>query len=274
MDAQLRVAPLALYMSDRSPAGRIIVENISSEPRHVMINLRFGYPSTNLQGNVVMVYKDSAEATDPSAAQWIRVYPRQILLQPGEQQTFRFMARVPASLPDGEYWVRPVVTSNPLVNYSPDSKLAIRTKNSQSISMQFNVTYETVISINFRRGKVQTGVQLNFAEGQIVNDRFQFMIDVQRKGNAAFVGNIVCHLLDENNNELFAVKRELAVYYAMKRKYEFEVPTILQKRTHFIGVELNTDRQGNHAGDILQILPVSGTYPLRTQSRGTPTTKP
>jgi hypothetical protein len=265
--AQLRIAPLALFMSDRTPMERIIVENMSNEPREISISLRFGYPTSDSAGNVIMVYRDTIGEEEPSATEWIRVYPRQIVLHPGERQTFRFLARPPATLPEGEYWVRPVIHSQPFSTPVPPAQVTVQTRGSSSVGTRLNVMYETVISINFRKGRVGTGVAIRAMEGSIDHGQLSFMLDLERQGNAAYIGNMVCRLYDDRGQELYSTQREIAVYYSLRRRFTFGLPADVQRKATTMEVELNTERTGNKPGDILQASPVARSFFIRKASK-------
>src|SRR5690349_8343309 len=68
--ADVRIAPLALYLGDEARTGRIIVENMSDDPKDIEIALRFGYPASDSSGNVSVRMLDSVGTDEPSATGW------------------------------------------------------------------------------------------------------------------------------------------------------------------------------------------------------------
>ncbi|MGB9591584.1 MAG: hypothetical protein ACPL1K_03610, partial [Candidatus Kryptoniota bacterium] len=111
--AQVIVAPTILYMSDKDRFGTFIVMNRSTTPQEISIYFKFGYPSSDSLGNLFMQYGDSAAAQKYSCANWVRGFPRQFIINPGQQQIVRLTVTPPPDLPDGMYWTRLVTRSSP-----------------------------------------------------------------------------------------------------------------------------------------------------------------
>ena len=250
--ADVRVAPVALYLSDANRTGRIVVENMSAEPRDIEIDLRFGYPVSDENGDISMRYIDSTVSNEPSAKDWIRAYPRRLTLLPGRQQTIRFAARPPAELPNGEYWVRPIITSRPVEQDKPAGEP------DGKVSVYLGVTFKTVISINYRRGKVSTGIEIHNPSTHIRNNRLILLVDLSRTGNAAFLGKIVVRIRDSNGKIREEMNNEIAVYHFLRRRMELNLEG-LPRGSYNAEIEVNTDRQALADGDILRAEAVSKT---------------
>ena len=254
--ADLRVAPVELYLSNENPMGRIIVENRSDGPREIEVRFRFGYPVSNEQGDVTLYYADSSSQDSHSAAHWIRAYPRRLVLQPGQQQTVRFAARPPARLSEGEYWVRASISSRPLANdvENPDSQKS-------SVTTHLHVAFNTVIAVVFRQGKIDTGVELLAGKSSVANNKVRVLVDLKRSGNGAYRGNLVGRLRTADGRIIKTAKSEVAVYYQLRRAIDFD-SSGLARGSYTVEVEANTDRQGTSPTDIVKAALVSKSFDI------------
>jgi P pilus assembly chaperone PapD len=105
------VAPHALFIDDRDRSGEVFLVNASDSPEEVTLEFQFGYPATDSAGEVGLTLIPQPDPSEPSAAAWLRAFPRRVRLEPGQRQRVRVVASPPAGLPDGEYWSRLIVTS-------------------------------------------------------------------------------------------------------------------------------------------------------------------
>jgi len=212
------VAPTVIFLSDQNRTGRMILQNPTNEPREITVRFSFGLPISDSLGNV-QVRLDDSLATDPrSCAEWIRAFPRKMILQPGATQTVRFVARPPKNLADGEYWARVVVRSQ-------ESKTDIPVaSDAQAITTNLNMIMQTAISLKYRTGDLTSTLQLADAEASLLDSQVVVMLGLSNKGNISYLGVLQCRLLDAENKEVSTYKIDLAVYYDMLRRIELPVP--------------------------------------------------
>ncbi|RKX24807.1 MAG: hypothetical protein DRP45_07420, partial [Candidatus Zixiibacteriota bacterium] len=106
LNAGVLVSPTVVFVSQNNPTGRMTIHNPSDRPQEVNIKFSFGLPASDSLGRLTVKFQDSA-VTDPrSALDWVRAFPRKVIVAPGENQTVRIMVDPPKGLPDGEYWAR------------------------------------------------------------------------------------------------------------------------------------------------------------------------
>ena len=103
------VAPTAIYLTAEDRAAVIQLYNPSTQPEEVSVDAVFGYPATDEDGRIGL--RMSEEGDPRSAADWIQVLPRRLVVPPGERRAVRLLARPPVELRDGEYWTRLIFTS-------------------------------------------------------------------------------------------------------------------------------------------------------------------
>lgn len=248
---QVTIAPTAIHLSNNNLTDRIIVLNNSNfDAQEVELDARFGYPASDEQGNVSIYYPEVISVDDPNASDWVFFYPRRFILQPGERQTVRIAVRPPADLSVGEYWARPVIISTPVKRPAPAAEAGKSDVLRAGLSTQIN----TVIALNYRHGNVNTGVEIAGFTESVEEDDLSVRVDMTRKGNAAFLGNLILRIRDSNNRVVDEARRDVAVYYDLTRVFTFPRKD-LQSGIYTAEVELNTDRRLT-GGSILPATPV------------------
>lgn len=211
--AQLQIAPSAIYMDENNTTERIVIRNSSEESVEVEIELIFGYPSTDEHGKVYFKHV-TVDEFQPSAVEWVRIYPRFFVLAPGERQTVRFAARPSGDLPIGEYWARPAVVAQ-----LPSER---DTNNGNNITTKLNLRKRTIIALNYRNGEVSTGVTINNLSAELRENEITITTHLQRLGNAAYLGHYEVFLIDSQGNTHRTEKKEMAVYNDQIRTFIFD----------------------------------------------------
>jgi len=242
------VAPHALFLSDRSRSGQIYLVNQGNTAEEVIIALQFGYPETDSAGAMRIRLVETPEPGAPSAAEWLRAFPRRVLVEAGQRQAVRIQATPPATLPDGEYWSRLIVTSQAQPPSAAGRDSAVRA----------GVTFalRTITSITFRKGVVQTGVRLDSLSARLTADSLETWIGLAREGNAAFLGSLRFELRDSTNQ----VVREwgttpIAVYYRLLRRFDLPVDSLAPGSYRLFAL-VSTARQDIAPQHVLPTAPV------------------
>jgi hypothetical protein len=236
--AEVRVSPVAVYLDDSTRYARIYIENKGPEPRHVEIGVVYGYPVSDDAGNVKLRVMEPGDA-DPSAKGWIRAFPQRFVLAPGDFQMVAIIADPPTDLPDGEFWARPVVS------FSPTDPMT-----GGMLSSNDDGLPNLVLSVNFRHGMVWTGVRLENVSVETHGDNAVLMLDMQRKGNAAFLGSVKCRLRDGKGGVRQEATQLLAVYRTLRRRVELNTASCEPGR-YSVEVEVSTQRESDNPGDII-----------------------
>src|SRR6266542_3026046 len=174
------VAPHAVFIDHRVRSGSVLLYNPGTEPVEVTISTLFGYPTTDSTGAIVLRTVAAPDSTLPSALAWIQAFPRRLTVAPLERQTVRLLARPPAGLADGEYWVRLVIAAK--AGTVPITGLADTT----GIQVGLTLEVRTVIGVAYRKGAVTTGVALSNVRARLVGDTLVTWSRLERRGNAAY----------------------------------------------------------------------------------------
>jgi hypothetical protein len=242
------VAPQAIFMSDRDRTGEVFLVNTGSKPEDVQIGLEYGYPATDSAGKIGITLIEHPDSTQPSAAGWVRAFPRRVVVAPGQRQVVRLLATPPAGLADGEYWSRIIVTSQgaQVAVASPDS----------NIHAGINLVLRTIISLAYRKGAVHTGVTLTDFRVDEEHDSLVTWIGLTRTGNAAYLGNVHLDVQNAAGHVAETWDTPIAVYYEQHRRLAFPADS-LPPGQYTVHLTLNTDRPDLPQKDVLPVPPIA-----------------
>ncbi|HUH13625.1 MAG TPA: hypothetical protein VMK65_10965 [Longimicrobiales bacterium] len=215
--AQITVAPLHVVTSDRARFQTFYVRNDTDEAQEISIAFRFGYPVTDTLGNATMLYGDSlALAPDHAMTEWVRAFPRQFLLRPGERQSVRVAVRPPEGLADGVYWTRLVTTSTPQLPPPEPSE--------EEVTTRFIFRIEQVTTVLFQRGAARVDVAVGNVRHWLDEGYVRFLIPLTCTGTAPFLGEIHLRVLDaaeavvgEGSQTLSSYSDEHAAGFSIER---------------------------------------------------------
>ena len=204
------VSPMGVYIDSRSRSGTMTLYNPGTRPEEIQIEFGFGYPQSDPNGNVTVPIAPEAPPGEPSAVGWLTAFPRRLVLEPGQRQVVRIVARPPAGLPEGEYWARALVRSR-----GGQAPIESRTGN---VGVQIDVETVVVVAVNYRNGSVRTGLEARAFEASLQGDTVVARIDLARTGNAAFLGRILVEALDGRGAVVGSTEEVLAVYQTISRR--------------------------------------------------------
>ncbi|MCK5125113.1 MAG: hypothetical protein KAR42_02560 [candidate division Zixibacteria bacterium] len=210
--AGVLAAPTVVFLSDKNRTGRIHLENPSNKPKEVEIYFSFGIPTSDSLGNINLVLQDSSITDSRSCVDWVRAFPRKIILPPNGSQVVRLLARPPKDLPDGEYWARIVVRSQ-----EGESSIPMAEGNEQ-ITTKLNMIMQTAISLKYRTGDLAAQIEMNNISYTVKEKQILILADLKNTGNVSYLGVYNCLLLDADNKVISTTKGNLAVYREMRKR--------------------------------------------------------
>ncbi len=239
------VAPHAVFIDHRLRSGSVLLYNPGTAPVEVAISTLFGYPTTDSAGKIALdtLLADSSR----SALSWIQAFPRRLTVGPRERQTVRLLARPPAGLSDGEYWLRLVIAAQ--AGSVPITGVADTT----AIQVGLKLEVRTIIGVNYRKGPVNTGVALSGVTARIVGDSLVTRSTLKRIGNAAFIGTIRETLVDSTGaaitqragDSLVATYASpVGVYFTMQPRLASAIPQPgLKRGRYWLRYEVVAERE-------------------------------
>lgn len=214
--AAVAVSPVAVYIDNRTRTGTLTLFNPGSRAEEIQVDFAYGYPQSDDEGNVSVPVTDTVPEGEPSAVSWLRAFPRRMVLEPGQRQVMRIVAEPPAGLADGEYWARALVRSRggqpPIEERRGD------------VTVQVEVETVVIVAVNYRNGRVSTGLRVTGADAAWAGDTVRAIIDFERTGNAAFLGRVRAELLDAEGSTVASSEEVLAVYKSIRRRLDLAPP--------------------------------------------------
>jgi P pilus assembly chaperone PapD len=238
------VSPTALYLTSRNPSALLTLINTGSRAEEIEIAFGFGYPTSDSAGTLQVSITDSAAAGEPSAVDWLRAFPRRLVLQPGQRQVVRVTVVAPAGLANGEYWGRVLVKSR---GGEPPIE---QTQGQVHMQLSLETTFATAVF--FQKGIMQTGVAAT-AAARRTSDGVQFTVDLHRQGNAVFLGRVRAELYDASEHKLAEAEDVVAVYRDLRRRFVLRGDTPLPAGPLVVRYVVDTERP-----DLPSVGPVRG----------------
>ncbi len=236
LTAGVLVAPTSVILSENDRTGRLTVQNPSDSPIEVSIRFGFGIPLSDSLGNVTLRLQDTSEVNHPrSAMNWIRAFPRRVVLAPGATQVVRFVANPPKDIPDGEYWARIVVRSQDSQAQLPDAG------NMESITTRLNMVMETAIVLKYRTGELMAKLGVIDTEIERSDSLVAISIDMENQGNVSYVGVLRCNLYDANDVEITTRRINIAVYDDIKRRVDLPVGISDYRQPFHVDIVIEND---------------------------------
>jgi hypothetical protein len=253
------IAPHALFIDHRIRSGAIFLHNPDDKPVEINVELIYGYPRPDGNGGVHVFLEPEPADGEPSCADWVRALPRRVILMPGQRQTVRLMAQPPADLPDGEYWSRVVISSKGIQRETEGAEV----EGAEGVRVGLSLATRTIISLNYRKGPVETGLELG-AIGAVAADReLSVSMDLTRLGNAAWLGQVDAILLDAAGEEVFRWDQLLAVYEDQVRTMHFPLPRNRAAGDYMLSVTLSTERRDLTSAEVLAAPTLARAIPVR-----------
>jgi hypothetical protein len=242
--AQVTVAPSILFINSKSGVGTMYISNNSSDPQEVGIDFVYGYPDADSVGNSRMNYKDTISAGVYSLNSMIRAYPRNFILNPKQQQTIRLQVRTKSSVKDAFFFSRVKVTSG---QKAPD----IDKKPADVVTTQINFKFDQIFPVFYRKGNVTTGLHIHDVSTSLKDGKLTVVADVERTGNAPYIGNEKVELLSAANEKIALAEGTASIYFRMKNKVELDLPKTAKGKCKLL-LTFETKRSDIAAEDMLQ----------------------
>jgi hypothetical protein len=241
------VTPTALYIDHQTRTGTITLINNSERPAEVSIRFMFGYPQSNETGRVTVQLLEEAPDGEPSAVEWLRAFPQRLVLEPGQRQIVRVMARPPEDLPDGEFWARAVVTSR-------GTQAPIEQRQGD-VSVRLNLETAIAVSVAYRKGSVGTGIRVEAERAELTDEGMDLFLDLAREGNAAFLGRIRGRVVNAEGQTVTEFSQNIAVYREMRRRVSIPFGDLTASSGYRIEYVVEAERPD---------LPAHGPLPAQT----------
>jgi len=249
------VSPTAVYITARNPSALLTLINTGSRPEEIELSIAFGYPVSDSTGVLRVDIVDTPAAGEPSLTSYLRVFPRRLVLQPGQRQVVRVMVAMPAGAADGEYWGRVLVKSR---GGEPPIE-----QNQGNVHMQLSLETTFATAVFFHKGEVKTGIAVPSTAARRMGDSVQFTIDLKRDGNSAFLGRIRAELVDAKGSTVAEVEDVVAVYRSLRRRFVLRTGKPLPAGAYTVRYLVDTERPDLPPQGPIKAAPVTGSVEAR-----------
>jgi P pilus assembly chaperone PapD len=214
------IAPTAVFIDARTRTASLMVVNPNDQSVEIEIATLFGYPVTDSAGQLILKTEEQPDSTAPSAAAWVKPFPRRMTLAPRAQQTVRLFVSPPAGLPDGEYWTRLVVTAR-------GGQLPItQASDTGSVRVGLSVEVRTILPLLYRKGKQQGGITLSALSTERRGDSLLVRAHVERTGTAAALGTARGELVDSTGTVRATFLAPVSAYYVIDPRFALGVASL------------------------------------------------
>jgi P pilus assembly chaperone PapD len=228
------VSPTAVYITSRNPSALLTLINTGSRAEEIELGIGFGYPVSDSAGVLRVDIVDSAASGEPSLTSFLRVFPRRLVLQPGQRQVVRVMVTMPPGTADGEYWGRVLVKSR---GGEPPIEQA-----QGDVKMQLSLETTFATAVFYHKGEVKTGVSITAVTAKRLADGAQLTMDLKREGNSAYLGHVKVELVDASGATVAEVEDVVAVYRELRRRFVVRASAPLAAGTYTVRYLVDTER--------------------------------
>jgi P pilus assembly chaperone PapD len=244
LHAQISLAPSFVFIDENSGVGNLYVSNNGEQPQEVTISFQFGYPGSDADGNLVMVYDDEAAAAQYSLDEMIRAFPRSFILPAGEQRTVRLQVVPAERRKEGFYYSRMKVLAKP---QTPD----ITQESAQGIATRISFNFEQVTAVFYKRGKVSTGLVVKELDVRQNEKMLELRPHLQRTGNAPYLGSMIARLKDDRGNVVAETQSTTTAYFDVIRRMDLDLAEVVPG-VHTLELSFETRRNDMMAGNLVQ----------------------
>lgn len=238
------ISPHFVFIPEPGRSTTIDLHNTAGVSMDVTLGTAFGSYATDSVGGILVVSDTNPPSTAPSAARWVEIYPRHVVLRPNQHQTVRILAAAPAGLPDGEYRARLVVASRAITPpQAPPEEGETR------IALNFEI--RTSLSLIYRKGAVTTGVKISNPRATVNGDYLDVRLHLEKLGNASYFGRLRGGLLDASNRVVVPLEVVLGLNDSMDPRFRLPLGNKLRSGTYTLRLTLATDRSDIPPDDLL-----------------------
>lgn len=212
---QVTISPTSLFIDSQKRFETLLIMNPSPTAQEIKLSWEFGYPKTDESGDIKFIYNDEEKAAENSAADWIRGFPKNFILEPGTRQTIRVTVKAPRRLDDGTYWARLKTTSSPV---SPPVGSSMDGGVSANITFQFN----QITGVFYSHGNLTTGIDISSIRAEVSDQKVHIFTNYTKSGNSPFLGTMSVNIFDSAGKFVLNEQNLVSIYYDGLRRLDID----------------------------------------------------
>lgn len=244
LQAQIALAPSFVFINKNSGVGNLYVSNNSQKAYEVTVNFAFGYPDSDMDGNLVMNYNDSTAYNQYALDKTIRAFPRSFILKGGEQRTVRIQVVPGQARKDGFYFTRMKVLAKP-------QTAEVTQTVTEGVGTKINFNFEQITAVFFQKGKVNTGLTIKNLDIQQKEGSLQLRPQLERNGNAPFIGSMFAKLKDAQGKIVAETQSTTTVYFTETRRMDLKLDQVVPGN-YTLELSFETKRNDMMSEDLVQ----------------------
>jgi hypothetical protein len=211
----------------------IVVINNSAAAQDILVEFVFGYPVSDENGDVTMLYATETENNRFDIGPYVRAFPRALTLEPGQRQVVRLSVRPPNTLEDGGYWTRIKVVSTPRTS-------DVTSVAEGGVGAQLNFIFEQVLAVYYKKGNPGTGLLVSEIKPvQSVNGP-AIAFNVDMTGSAPFLGSIISRMTNSSGQVVHEGRSVTSIFTDGYRN--FVLPEALAPGTYNVSITFEASR--------------------------------
>lgn len=245
--AQITIAPTNLFIDNQNKFGTYMVINNSETPQEVSVDFFFGYNLADENGNREQIMEDTTRAKLYSVVDYVRAFPQNFVLQPGQRQIVRLRITAPNNLEERTYWARIKTTSSA---QSPPLEVA----SNSTVSANVGINIEQITGLFYKNGSVSTNIDIEEIRTRIEDQNLVILADYTRTGNSPFLGSITTKLIDSNNKVVAENFVSTSIYFDGTHSQVFDISS-LPSGNYQVDVRFVSRRSDISPEEIIQMEP-------------------
>lgn len=253
--AQVNIYPKRVMVSNSQRSSDVLVSNTGVAPVEISAKALFAIIRSDSLGNTYFDSTGSDAEMARSCHGWAKVFPKQFTLLPGEERTVRVIMTPPASLGDGEYRARLMISSAvvepPLTPEANDTAVVIT---------DVRLRIHSSLPLIFRKGKVETGIAITSLAARHVDSNLSLVVaDLGVTGNSAYRGTVQAVLRSADGSRLDTASEQVTVELNRRQALPFRR---IAEGTYRLDVSSRAVFTGTAMESVLAAPPVEQSYDL------------
>jgi P pilus assembly chaperone PapD len=237
------ISPHHVFIPETGKTTTVDVHNSGTTSADITVGMIFGSYRTDSLGGIVVVSEANPPAGAPDATPWIQVYPKHMILRPGQRQSIKVLAVPPANLAAGEYRTRLLIGVRELSLPAP-----VVEAGETRVALNFEI--QTSISLIYRAGATTTGVKLSDIRVTVNGDYLDVRMHLEKTGNGSYFGRLRGGLLDERNRVLVPLEVALGLNESMEPRFRMPLGK-LRSGTYTLRLAMANERTDIPPEDLL-----------------------
>jgi P pilus assembly chaperone PapD len=262
LHAQISISPKRILLNARERSQEITIANSGQRPFEITADVTDFFIRTDSLGNEQYDTVANADEAARSCRNWVKIYPKRLIVPPNSTRTIRLLASPPAELGDGEYNARLQVSSIE-TGFAPVDAI-----DTTKITIDMKMRLKMVLQVAFRKGEVSTGLDLLGVQMSRSDSGTALLVDVRSKGNGAYRGMLSGILKAKDGRVVDSVTTPYIVDITGFRQRIPLNQRNLPDGTYDLIVESKAVLPGTAGEFVLPAPPVRRTYTVTTGASG------